>query len=71
MNIEDLKVGVVYRWIVDELGGESHPAASERFVLNRIDLAKNEADWEHVDGRNKGQTGTITDLDLLWDACEA
>lgn len=71
MNIEDLKVGVVYRWIVDELGGESHPAASERFVLTRIDLAANEADFEDIAGPRQGQTGTITDLDLLWEACEA
>ena len=71
MNPEELKLGVVYRWIVEHIGGESHPCASERFVLTRIDLTKNEADWEHTDGRHKGHAGTITDLDFLWETVEA
>ena len=66
----DLKTGVVYCWCYDD-GQGPYPANDQRFVLTRIDLAANEADTLVVAGPCTGETGTITDLDLLYDAMVA
>lgn len=77
MNPNELQLGVVYCWCYDE-GAASKISASwpttaddRRFVLTRVDLAANEADFLNTAGPATGATGTFTDLDLLYDAMVA
>ena len=70
VNPNELQLGVVYCWCYDD-GAGPYPADDRRFVLTRIDLAANEADFLNTTGSATGQTGTFTDLDLLYDAMVA
>lgn len=67
MRLSELKTNVVYCWCHDD-GNGPFPADDRRFVLTRIDIAANEADFLNTAGPNTGETGTFTDLDLMYDA---
>ena len=66
----ELKTNVIYCWCYDD-GDGPYPADDRRFILTRIDVVADEADFLYTAGPNAGESGTFDELDMLYDAMVA